>query len=170
MHKRRWTTFIIAACLICFGLSLTGCEPLRKKFTRKKKEKSVEPEFIPVLEPIDYPEPMVSPEAQYNHFYSLWKVWYKDMMESFDEQDNERRTKFLFDQAITQMQEMRKFVKEEKQAEFDGYLNEFVAIRQELDKPEGMQNKVSITNRLTRAEKKFRNACTPNIMKDSLVK
>ena len=70
--------FILGVCLISLTATLIGCEPLRKKFTRNKKNKEVSQEFIPVLEPIDYAENTKTPEEEYKHYYSLWKVWEKE--------------------------------------------------------------------------------------------
>ena len=177
MHKRpiirqpSMKYFFILICLFFYTLSLTGCEPLRKKFKRKKKQdKTASSEFIPVLEPIDYPEPRTSPAEQYKYHYSLWKVWYKDFMQNFYENDNQKRAKYLLDQVIIQVQEMKKSVQVEKQAELDGYLKEFVNLRNDLEKPEGLQNRISLKNRLDLVEKKMRNACKPPLMENYLLK
>ena len=66
-----WARSAIGIIIFLFlsTVLMTGCEPLRKKFTRKRK-KDQESEIMPVLDPIDYPARMDSPERRYRHFYS----------------------------------------------------------------------------------------------------
>lgn len=66
-------------------LSVSGCTPLKKKFTRQKKvDKENDPKFIPVLNPVEYEERKVSAEENYKYHYSLWKVWNKDLLQTIE--------------------------------------------------------------------------------------
>ena len=56
--------------VVCMGLVLVsllcgGCEPLRKKFIRQKKQDKEISGTIPILEPIDYPEKIHSSAEDY---------------------------------------------------------------------------------------------------------
>ena len=58
-HKK--AVFVIAGLLV-LSLSLSSCDTLRQKFTRKKKKGEEDQAFVPVLVPEEYPAPQVNPE------------------------------------------------------------------------------------------------------------
>ena len=101
-HFIRIIPFAFLILLFLFGtLTSSGCTPLRKKFTRKKKEdKEQNQKFIPVLEPVDYPEKIYSSLDRYKHHYSLWKVWEKDLIQTIEEDGSDKRQKYLLSQAV----------------------------------------------------------------------
>jgi len=110
------TSFICSLCVVF--LAISGCTPLRKKFTRKKKDKQANQKFIPVLDPIDYPEKVYSAAEKYKYHYSLWKVWNKDLLQVLERNGSEKRQKYLLDQAIVQLKEMQNSLSDEKKAGF----------------------------------------------------
>ena len=91
----RFYSVFLMIFLGSFILSSIGCEPLRKKFVRQKKKDENAQQFIPVLDPIDYPAAVYSAEEGYRKHYSLWRVWHKELMVSLDEQGIDRRQKYF---------------------------------------------------------------------------
>lgn len=61
----RYLNGVIVLALVMTVPLMSGCEPLRKKFTRKKKETQAKAE-MPVFEPIDYPAKVEDPKTQCN--------------------------------------------------------------------------------------------------------
>lgn len=71
---------VVIAGLLVMCLSLSSCDTLKQKFIRKKKNAGVEDQnFVPVLEPEDYPTPEDDPVLNYKQHYDLIKAWYQDL-------------------------------------------------------------------------------------------
>jgi len=120
--------------LVIISCVSSGCEPLRKKFVRQKKKEDTKREFIPVLDPIDYPARLHSTDEKYRHHYSLWQVWSKDLLGSLDsEGDSPKRQKYLLDQMSVQAQEMMNYVTGEKKQIWESLLTELINLRDNLD-------------------------------------
>lgn len=156
---------LIGFCLFIFLFSSLGCEPLRKKFTRKKKEQKSQ-DSGPVLTPIDYPPKMVSSLEKYEHHYGLWRVWYKDFMDNILRNEIDKKLRYDLGQMIVQVEEMKKYLVQEKQKEISGIWEDLHFIRQELEKPENMRRGYFIKRRLQDADKRIRNHFKPALMKD----
>ena len=162
--------FVVFIIFISFSLASLGCEPLRKKFTRKKKKgQEVSEEMLPVLSPIDYAPKIYTPEEKYRHSYGLWKIWSKDLLEAVDEKDNDKRQKYNLSQAIVQLTEMKKLVVEDKQKELEAIVMDFNKINNELDKPQPMRDYFFIRKTIEQSSKKIRNNFNLEAMKNSYV-
>ena len=74
IKKDQWRNFIGGFLIVAVMMTTVGCEPLRKKFIRKRKAAQESSEDIPVLEPIDYPDKVYTAEDLYKQHYSLWQV------------------------------------------------------------------------------------------------
>lgn len=68
--------FLAMLVLFCLVLNLTGCEALRKKFTRKKKE----PVKIPRVYQVKKYEKKPSPELYKKH-YAYWRSWQSELIQ-----------------------------------------------------------------------------------------
>jgi len=157
------TSFICFLCAVF--LIISGCVPLRKKFTRqKKKDKLTDPRFIPVLDPIEYPEKIYSAEEKYRYHYSLWKVWDKDFLQVLERDGSGKRQEFLLSQSIEQLEEMQVLLNDAKQAELKGLIGKLEIVRQDYDKPSSMRNKFSIRSKVGRNAKKIRNGFSPKVL------
>jgi hypothetical protein len=147
--------FICLFCVLFFVVS--GCAPLRKKFTRKKKEDSqTDQKFIPVLDPIDYPEKIYSAEQHYKHHYSLWQVWNKDLLQTLESDGSDKRQEYLLEQAIGQLEEMQKWLADAKQAELSELINELREVQQEYARPSSIRNQFSTRKKIERVAQKVR--------------
>ena len=113
----------------------SGCEPLRKKFTRQKKKDESQSAFIPVLDPVDYPDKVETPEESYRHYFSLWQVWDKDFMMRLQENSSDKKINFTFNQVLLQLTEMEKLLTGEKQQKIREYIGQLTALGQDLKQP-----------------------------------
>ena len=110
---------VSVAAVLAMSLSLSACEPLRKKFTRqKKKDKSEERDFVPVLEPQEYPAPENNPVENYKQHYALVKAWYKDLWTALEEKWSDKKIEYTLKQIYGHIEEMQKLVVPSKQGEF----------------------------------------------------
>ncbi len=106
--------------MLAMTLSFSSCESLRKKFTRQKKKSDIQDSnFIPVLEPEEYPAPENNPKENYNERYILIKNWYKDLWTAIEEKNSDKKVHYLLGQVYAQIDEMKKVVNPDKAAELD---------------------------------------------------
>ena len=105
-HKRE--VFVIVGLLV-FIMTLSSCDTLRQKFTRKKKHADEDQAFVPVLEPEEYPSPENNPVDNYKENYMLIKAWYTDLWTAIEEKDTARYTHYIIKEVanhITQMESL----------------------------------------------------------------
>lgn len=168
-NERYLSVLSIVVVLCVLVVSAGGCAPLRKKFTRKKKEKAGEQAFIPVLDPIDYPAPSVSPEERYRYHYSLWRVWQRDLVQKIDSKESDKNQKYLVGQIIAQLEEMKKWVTEARQKELSDAVGEWNAVLAMYDRPAAMRSTMSLRRKVEASAKKIRSRFNPEATKEFLV-
>lgn len=151
-------------CLSVFVSSVGGCAPIRQKFIRKKKEKSQVEEFIPVLDPIDYPPKIVSAQERYQYHYSLWRVWQRDLVSNIENQESDKRQKYLIGQVIVQLEEMKKWILDDQKAELDPLIHELREISEAYATPAAMRNPSSLKRKLEANARKVRDQFNPEQM------
>ena len=147
--------------VVCWVLILAvffgGCSSLRKKFTRKKKEKDVEQsEFIPVLQPEEYPEKTASPAELYKYHFSLYEVWEKDLQTSLSESESQKRKEYTLNQLISQADSMAKLLNSEKQKGLVDIQSQLVQLQEKLKSPPAMRNDVDVKRHLESIGKQLR--------------
>lgn len=168
-NEHYFSVLSVWVVLCVLTVSAGGCTSLRKKFTRKKKEKTNEQAFVPVLDPVDYPLPSVSPEERYRYNYSLWKVWYRDLVKNIDGKESDKNQKYLVGQIIAQLEEMKKWVTEAKQKELSESIGEWNAILTMYEKPAVMRSMMSLKRKVEASAKKIRDQLNPEATKGFLV-
>ena len=115
MSNKNWfASFLVLLLVVNF--TLTGCEPLRKKFTRQKKMEKESTE-VPILEPIEYPDKIHSVEQLYREHYSLYQVWVKDLLIGIKGEESVKRKIYNLDQVLSQLKIMQQLVSDEKRKE-----------------------------------------------------
>ncbi len=162
-HARKRQFIVSIFCIVIFSFTLTSCEPLRKKFTRKKKEDKTKA-LEPILTPIDYGVPQISPEERYKYHYSFWKVWQEDLIEAINQEESDKKQKYAFLAAIAQLEEMKKWIPEEKQRELALFIDEANTLQKELDKPVGLRNVLSFRRKIELLGKKIRHSFSSKVM------
>lgn len=156
-------------CLSVLLVSVGGCASLRKKFVRQKKKDAKAEEFIPVLDPIDYAPAVVSAEEKYAYHYSLWKVWYRDLVENIEHQESDKKQKYLIGQVVVQLEEMGKRLGDEKRKELNTSIGEWEAIRALYEKPAPMRSTSSLKRKIEASAQKIRRQFNPDAVRDFLV-
>jgi len=156
--------------LSIFILTTLSCQPLRRKFTRKKKKDRHGPQFIPVLDPIDYADKVQSSEERYRYHYSLWKVWEKDLLSFIEAKGSDKKQKYLLEQLINQLEEMNKWLVEEKQKELRDIIKEYINLRKVYTRPNSMRNIYSLKRKLRLSGKKIRIRFKPSEAKEHFIK
>ncbi|MFA5088464.1 MAG: hypothetical protein WC552_05455 [Candidatus Omnitrophota bacterium] len=134
----------------------SGCEPLRKKFTRAKKKTSQEKTgFLPVLEPVDYPEKKETAESRYKYHYQLCRVWLQDFLTSLDEKASQKKVRYALRQIIKQLEEMGNLLTAEKQEAITKYRESFTVVETEVSKPPAMQDVLGMKRKVIRLRRQL---------------
>jgi len=107
---------LLIAGIVVMSFSLSSCDTLRQKFTRKKKQGQVDQAFVPVLVPEEYPTPQMDPEKNYKENYDLIKAWYHDLWTAIDDRGNGKYTHYIITQVTTHISRMEKLVDPPTQA------------------------------------------------------
>ena len=168
---RRLEALGIMMCgLLIVSLMTSGCEPLCKKFTRQRKKDVGEVNaFIPVLEPEEYPEKVYSVTTDYKYRYSLWQVWQRELMTGISEKQSPKRKLYMLDQAIIQVDALKKLLNEEKQPGLEGVLKDLGNLRETLSQPAPMQDDFVILSKLKNIDRNIRDSYSFDKIEASLI-
>ena len=156
--------------LVFFIITASGCEPFRKKFIRQKKKDESQSQMIPVLDPIDYPAKVESPEDSYRQYFSLWQVWDKELVMRIGEHASDKKINFTFNQLLLQLTEMEKLLSGEKQQQLNQYITQLSALHNDLSQPAGVRNDRVIQSKIERIGKDLRQGFRFKDIQSSLVK
>ena len=158
---------VLMVGLLAVSLILEGCEPLRKKFTRKKKDVK-EVESIPLLEPMEYPAKVYSTAETYKQHYALWNVWQKELSTIMLDRDNGKRKVYLLDHVILNLQALKSLVVHAKQWSIDKNLKALKEIRNDLTAAMSTRSMSTLKLSLSQIEKAIRNEFKFEAIKDYL--
>lgn len=158
----------VGLLVITILLTAGGCESLRKKFVRQKKKDQTKKEFIPVLDPIDYPAKVQSPEEAYRHYFSLWQVWDKELVMRIEEGASDKKISFTFNQLMIQLTELENLLTGEKKTQMNQFITQLNDIGQQLAQPAGIRNDGGIQMKVQRIGSKLREGFRSNDVEPSL--
>ena len=139
---------IILLLVFAFSILASGCEPLRKKFTRKKKTNVENQEFEPILDPMEYPEKVVDFAADYRYRFSLFRVWQKEFVSGIEDKAHGKRLQYLMNSLIAQIEEMQKLLVGNKAVALGKEIKVFKGFQAELNQPEAFQNLQSMKRKV----------------------
>jgi len=148
-------TVMIILCLTFFGTSLSSCQTIRRKFTRKKKKKTQA--VIPVLNPETYPETIYNPEEKYRSYYGLWRIWQKDFLKVIGEKGTKKRLRYLIVKMIQQVQGMQSQLDEVKREEMAAIAQDLESVQAQLQGSPSLRNDFTIKKTIVRADREIRN-------------
>lgn len=126
----------------------SGCEPLRKKFIRKKKADAAEIQTTVVLDPIDYPDIVKTAGQIYQQHYNLWKVWQSELETIVADNANEKKVRYTLGQLKEQLSRMRDLLQKPAQVEMDRCIQDIEDLYAEFEKSAGFRNKTMISSKI----------------------
>ncbi|MFH1753283.1 MAG: hypothetical protein ABH875_03775 [Candidatus Omnitrophota bacterium] len=121
---RKLLSIILIASLV---ISLCGCEAVQRKFTRKTKKKPITPKFY--TEGMEETRPALE---LYMMHYTYWKSWHEDLVESAGM--NSKRDAMAIANALSHLNDMKKYLVEEKAIELNGYIEKTKKITDQISK------------------------------------
>lgn len=128
----KFKVVLILSSIFCLLFTSLGCEAFRKKFVRKpKKEKEVKI----VVETYEY-ESQYSPQTSYKKYFSFWRGWQDELINSLDIQHvNRKKLTVASEKIVANLDQMHQLLLPEKQKELEGYIAEQKEIAMQLQQP-----------------------------------
>jgi len=128
--KLKITQMIFLFSVFCFLASLIGCEAFVRKFTRKSKKTEIKE--LPVLVPQEYLLADIPIEKRYRQYFLFWKTWQDELIAALNPTASHKRRKDCIKQAISNLEEVRPFLFEEKQKELDFYFKKLYSLEKKI--------------------------------------
>ncbi len=144
-------------CLLSASIVFGGCESLHRKFTRKKKKEVEQSQDIPVLEPMEYPQKISTPEDVYRQNYSMWRAWQRELSDSFTDNTYRKRQVYLINQVINNLQKMMGMLQEDQASAMAPFIARLEKIRKEIESIVPVRSSTTWKIEVDRVEKDIKN-------------
>jgi len=116
------------AIIVILCISISGCAGMQRKFARKKKEEAKTPTVVTTY---DYPiEQRV--EELYKKRFLFWKSWQGELIDRMD--DGYKKRTECYDELMQNLQEMQKYLNDEKYKELGIFITEIKSIDPDVKK------------------------------------
>ncbi|MCB9757619.1 MAG: hypothetical protein H6753_04245 [Candidatus Omnitrophica bacterium] len=165
LRDLRWIFMVILIVTVGVG---SGCEPLRKKFVRKKKTDAAENQTTVILDPIDYPDIVKTAAQIYQQHYDLWKVWQSELETIVADNANEKKVQYVLGQIKEQLNGMRDFLQKPAQEKIDLYIQDIQQLNLEFEKSNGFRNQTMILSKIRALRRNIKDQFAPNKIANSL--
>lgn len=109
---------VLLVFLMSVSLFLSGCADFQKKFIRKKKEYDGPPKYYAVREYDVHPSLEL-----YQKRYIYWKNWHRELLVDINKA-NKKKAKVDFEQAISNLWDMKHMLVEEKGDALQSYIDQ----------------------------------------------
>jgi dsDNA-binding SOS-regulon protein len=109
---------------------LTGCENIRKKFTRKRKSKDSQEQMIIV--PRDYSAHPFPSDVMYKQYFIYWKSWNQELITSLNDAASHKKIVDCVEQSIINLNKMVTYLNEEKAKELSVYVKKTEDLKKEI--------------------------------------
>lgn len=120
--------FSLSFWILIFGFCIlfSGCQSLQKKFIRKPKDepKAEEPLLMPQAYNI-----ADNKETLYKNYFVYWRSFQDELIAALEANLSAKKQASCADFAVTNLEKLREFLNEEKQAVLDPYLAELKSLR-----------------------------------------
>lgn len=113
--------------ILSFAAGLTGCETLQRKFTRKSKKRIIRPKFY--SEAASEKRPNLE---LYIMHYTYWEVWQEDLVVNAGK--NNKRDRMAEKELVGHLNDMKKYLVEDKAKELGAYIKEAEDIASRMTK------------------------------------
>lgn len=125
--KSQITQIMVLFSVLCSLFSVSGCQTLARKFTRKPKGEPKKEE--PVIQPEVYPDAAAAKDDLYRDYSTFWEGWVDQLMEFLNEQANFKKQRECAYEALDNLMKMRELLNEEKAKSLEPLINEFTTVK-----------------------------------------
>lgn len=128
--RNSFTQIVTLVFILWFIISSMGCEAFIKKFTRKPKKEEPPEEMI--LVPEEYPSLFKDKEEAYRQYFLYWKSWQDELINSLSVGTSQKKQLSCADEALKNLNEIKKILVEEKHKALDLYITELIGLRDNI--------------------------------------
>lgn len=167
MIKTRALRYSVFVFLILAIFTNSGCEPLRKKFVRKKKDDQGR-QINVILDPQDYPEQTKTPLDAYRQHYQLWKIWEGELSLAIEEARGDKKVLAAVERMQIELNAMQKILPPAEQKALESAIEDLTKINAEYEKGEAIRNRAIVSSVLNSHRRNVKNNFSPDKIKDLL--
>lgn len=158
---KRLLAFILMFCVL---LNITGCEAMRKKFTRKKKEPVRAPRIYQVKKYVKVPSPEL-----YKKHYAYWMTWHSELLRVLGE--NHKKDMVCIEGILSNLDDMQNILIDEKANKLRPHIESMVKVKGIMVNEDlTMFNKDYVRMALEREDRAIKREFVYDKVKDSLKK
>ncbi len=128
---RRMVFLRSGVLLLAVLMTLTGCEGLRRKFTRKKSRRKTQETMI--VAPRDYSEHPFPNDVMYRQYFTYWKAWNQEWVASLHDHDSRKKIISCGEQTLANLEKMATYLVEEKKGELDVHIAKTRALQEDIE-------------------------------------
>jgi hypothetical protein len=129
MSRRRWVLgLVIFASLSIF---MTGCESLRRKFTRVNK--GSESKETMVITPRDYSAHPFTNDVLYRQYFTYWKSWNQELVRSLDERASHKKILDCVKQCLINLKKMKSYLNDDQAPKLDVFVQKTELMMQQIE-------------------------------------
>ncbi len=158
---KRWGLVLLTIVLL---VSLTGCDALQRKFTRKNKAPVKRPRFYQVKKYTRKPSPLL-----YKQHYEYWASWQDQLIQVIGE--NHKKDKQCIEEAVGNLKDMQSILIPSKAEEMQVHIEKMEAAKEVIFKGDlSFANKDDIRRTLEREDRAIKRDFCYAKVKDCLRK
>lgn len=154
---KKWLSVLLMFLIL---INLAGCEAMRKKFTRKKKE----PVKMPRIYQVKIYEKKPTPELYKKH-YSFWVTWQSELIRVLGE--NHKKDMRCIEEIVGNLSDMQNMLIDKKASQLKPHIDKLTEIKDIIFKEDLSQaNKDYVRRTLDREDRNIKREFNYNKIKD----
>lgn len=131
-HSAQRTAILYLLGFCFLTINLLGCDAFVRKFTRKPKKDRLQREEV-IVAPQEYREAKLSNEDLYRQYFLFWNSWQEELIVSLSVDANRKKQISCAAEAIKNLLELNKLLKEEKQKRLDMYISQMAGLKESIE-------------------------------------
>ncbi|MFB3919855.1 hypothetical protein BU251_05850 [Candidatus Velamenicoccus archaeovorus] len=127
----------MTVCLVLmFILQASGCETLRKKFTRKRKTQTSNE--VMVVSPRDYGAHPFPNNVMYKQYFAYWKSWNQELVTALNDRASDKKVLECVNQSLINLEKMMTYLKDDQAAALSVYAKQTQALQRQIQSKPGL--------------------------------
>ncbi|MFH0828013.1 MAG: hypothetical protein V1919_02470 [Candidatus Omnitrophota bacterium] len=118
---------------LVFIFQAAGCESFARKFVRKPKPENMKKEEV-VFAPEEYKSEGVSNQGLYLRFFSYWKAWQDELIDSLERNGNRKRQISSLNEAVKNLENVKPLINPESASKLDFYIKQLRSLREAVER------------------------------------